>query len=139
MCLLHMEIVQERLEREFGLNLITTAPSVRYRIARVGGDVIEVDSPAKFPSPGDISKIEEPIIKAMIITNDDSVGGILQLCQDKRGTQKGFEYLSPTRVMLTYELPLNEIGLAFYDLLKTVSRGYASLDYPVAWYGDRPL
>src|SRR6058998_1943050 len=103
--LLHMEIVQERLEREFGLNLITTAPSVRYRITRVTGEVIEVDSPAKFPNPSDIEKIEEPIIKAMIITNDDSIGGILQLCQEKRGTQKKFEYLSPTRVMLTYELP----------------------------------
>jgi len=137
--LLHMEIVQERLEREFGLNLITTAPSVRYRISRVGGEVMEVDSPAKFPSPGDIAKIEEPIIKAMIITNDDSVGGILQLCQDKRGTQKGFEYLSPTRVMLTYELPLNEIVLDFYDRLKTVSRGYASLDYHLAGYIEYDL
>ena len=137
--LLHMEIVQERLEREFGLNLITTAPSVRYRITRVGGDVIEVDSPAKFPNPSDISKIEEPIIKAMIITNDESVGGILQLCQDKRGTQKGFEYLSPTRVMLTYELPLNEIVLDFYDRLKSVSRGYASLDYHLAGYSESDL
>jgi len=137
--LLHMEIVQERLEREFGLNLITTAPSVRYRISRVGGEVVEVDSPAKFPSPGDISKIEEPIIKAMIITNDDSVGGILQLCQDKRGTQKGFEYLSPKRVMLTYELPLNEIVLDFYDRLKSVSRGYASLDYHLAGYVESDL
>jgi GTP-binding protein LepA len=137
--LLHMEIVQERLEREFGLNLITTAPSVRYRITRVGGDVMEVDSPAKFPNPSDISKIEEPIIKAMIITNDESVGGILQLCQDKRGTQKGFEYLSPTRVMLTYELPLNEIVLDFYDRLKSVSRGYASLDYHLAGYSESDL
>jgi GTP-binding protein LepA len=137
--LLHMEIVQERLEREFGLNLITTAPSVQYRITRVTGEVAEVDSPAKFPSPGDISKIEEPIIKAMIITNDDSIGGILQLCQDKRGTQKKFEYLSPTRVMLTYELPLNEIVLDFYDRLKTVSRGYASLDYHLAGYSESDL
>jgi GTP-binding protein LepA len=137
--LLHMEIVQERLEREFGLNLITTAPSVRYRITRVTGETIEVDSPAKFPSPSDISKIEEPIIKAMIITNDESVGGILQLCQDKRGTQKGFEYLSPTRVMLTYELPLNEIVLDFYDRLKSVSRGYASLDYHLAGYSESDL
>jgi GTP-binding protein LepA len=137
--LLHMEIVQERLEREFGLNLITTAPSVRYRITRVSGDVIEVDSPAKFPTPSDISKIEEPIIKAMIITSDESVGGILQLCQDKRGTQKGFEYLSPTRVMLTYELPLNEIVLDFYDRLKSVSRGYASLDYHLAGYSESDL
>jgi GTP-binding protein LepA len=137
--LLHMEIVQERLEREFGLNLITTAPSVRYRITGVTGDVIEVDSPAKFPSPSDIAKVEEPVIKAMIITNDESVGGILQLCQDKRGTQKGFEYLSPTRVMLTYELPLNEIVLDFYDRLKSVSRGYASLDYQLAGYLEADL
>ena len=137
--LLHMEIVQERLEREFGLNLITTAPSVRYRITRVDGTVMEVDSPAKFPNPSDISKIEEPIIKAMIITNEDSVGGILQLCQDKRGTQKNFEYLSPTRVMLTYELPLNEIVLDFYDRLKSVSRGYASLDYHLAGYNESDL
>ena len=137
--LLHMEIVQERLEREFGLNLITTAPSVRYRITRVDGEVMEVDSPAKFPNPSDIAKIEEPIIKAMIITNEDSVGGILQLCQDKRGTQKNFEYLSPTRVMLTYELPLNEIVLDFYDRLKSVSRGYASLDYHLAGYSESDL
>src|SRR5467141_1864634 len=125
--LLHMEIVQERLEREFGLNLITTAPSVRYRITRVDGSVIEVDSPAKFPTPSDMSKIEEP------------VGGLLQLCQDKRGTQKGFEYLSPTRVMLTYELPLNEIVLDFYDRLKSVSRGYASLDYHLSGYKEADL
>jgi GTP-binding protein LepA len=137
--LLHMEIVQERLEREFGLNLITTAPSVRYRITRVDGSVIEVDSPAKFPNPSDMSKIEEPIIKAMIISNEESVGGLLQLCQDKRGTQKGFEYLSPTRVMLTYELPLNEIVLDFYDRLKSVSRGYASLDYHLAGYVESDL
>src|SRR5579859_7298275 len=137
--LLHMEIVQERLEREFGLNLITTAPSVQYRITRVTGETIEVDSPAKFPNPSDIQMIEEPLIKAMIITNDDSVGGILQLCQEKRGTQKNFEYLSPTRVMLTYELPLNEIVLDFYDRLKSVSRGYASLDYHLAGYHESDL
>ena len=137
--LLHMEIVQERLEREFGLNLITTAPSVRYRITRVGGEVIEVDSPAKFPNPSDISKIEEPIIKAMIITSDDSVGSILRLCQEKRGIQKNFEYLSPTRVMFTYELPLNEIVMDFYDRLKSVSRGYASLDYHLAGYKEADL
>jgi GTP-binding protein LepA len=137
--LLHMEIVQERLEREFGLNLITTAPSVRYRITRVGGEVVEVDSPAKFPAPSDMERIEEPIITAMIITDDQSVGGILQLCQDKRGSQKNFEYLSPTRVMLTYELPLNEIVLDFYDRLKSVSRGYASLDYHLAGYKESDL
>ena len=137
--LLHMEIVQERLEREFGLNLITTAPSVQYRITRVTGETIEVDSPAKFPNPSDIQMIEEPIITAMIITNDESIGGILQLCQEKRGTQKNLEYLSPTRVMLTYELPLNEIVLDFYDRLKSVSRGYASLDYHLAGYHESDL
>src|SRR3979411_1701990 len=137
--LLHMEIVQERLEREFNINLITTAPSVRYRILTTTGELIEVDSPAKFPNPSDIEKIEEPIIKAMIITNEDSVGGILRLCQEKRGAQKNFEYLSPTRVMLTYELPLNEIVLDFYDRLKSTSRGYASLDYHLAGYWESDL
>jgi len=137
--LLHMEIVQERLEREFGLNLIITAPSVLYRVTRVTGEVTEIDSPGKFPNPSDIAKIEEPIIKAMIITSVDSVGGILQLCQEKRGVQKNMEYLSPTRVMLTYELPLNEIVLDFYDRLKSVSRGYASLDYHLAGYRVSPM
>ena len=137
--LLHMEIVQERLEREFGIDLITTAPSVRYRITTVTGEITEVDNPTKFPSPSDISKIEEPVITAMIITADDSVGGILQLCTEKRGVQKGFEYLSPKRVMLTYELPLNEIVLDFYDRLKSVSRGYASLDYHLSGYREGDL
>src|SRR3990172_10261475 len=115
--LLHMEIVQERLEREFGIDLITTAPSVRYRITTTSGETLEVDNPTKFPPPGSIAKIEEPVITAMIITAEDSVGAILQLCEEKRGVQKGFEFLSPKRVMLTYEMPLNEIVLAFYDLL----------------------
>ena len=137
--LLHMDIVQERLEREFGIDLITTAPSVRYRITTTGGDVLEVDNPTKFPSPSQIAKIEEPVITGMIITADDSVGAILQLCEEKRGVQKGFEYLSPTRVMLTYELPLNEIVLDFYDRLKSISRGYASLDYHLAGYREGDL
>jgi GTP-binding protein LepA len=137
--LLHMEIVQERLEREFGLNLITTAPSVRYRITTTGGEVIEVDSPTKFPPPSTVEKIEEPILTAMIITAEESVGAILKLCEEKRGVQKNFEYLSPQRVMLTYELPLNEIVLDFYDRLKSVSRGYASLDYHLAGYREADL
>src|SRR5229473_3120292 len=137
--LLHMEIVQERLEREFGLNLITTAPSVRYRITTVTGETAEVDSPTKFPPPSSISKIEEPIITGMIITAEDSVGAILKLCEEKRGVQKNFEYLSPQRVMLTYDLPLNEIVLDFYDRLKSVSRGYASLDYHLAGYKEADL
>jgi GTP-binding protein LepA len=137
--LLHMEIVQERLEREFGIDLITTAPSVRYRITTTDGQVVEVDNPTRFPSPGVITKIEEPVITAMIITADDSVGAILQLCEEKRGVQKGFEYLSPKRVMLTYEMPLNEIVLDFYDRLKSASRGYASLDYHLAGYREGDL
>jgi len=137
--LLHMEISQERLEREFGIDLITTAPSVRYRITTRGGDTIEVDNPTKFPPPAEIATIEEPVITAMIITADDSVGAILQLCTEKRGVQKAFEYLSPTRVMLTYELPLNEVVLDFYDRLKSVSRGYASRDYHLAGYREGDL
>jgi GTP-binding protein LepA len=137
--LLHMEIVQERLEREFNIDLITTAPSVRYRITTIAGDVLEVDNPTKFPPPGTITKIEEPVITAMIITAEDSVGNILQLCEEKRGVQKNFEYLSPQRVMLTYEMPLNEIVLDFYDRLKSVSRGYASLDYHLSGYREGDL
>ncbi len=137
--LLHMEIVQERLEREFGIDLITTAPSVRYRITTRAGDVLEVDNPTKFPPPAEIETIEEPVITAMIITADDSVGALLQLCTEKRGVQKGFEYLSPKRVMLTYEMPLNEIVLDFYDRLKSVSRGYASLDYHLSGYREGDL
>jgi GTP-binding protein LepA len=137
--LLHMEIVQERLEREFGIDLITTAPSVQYRITTITGDVLEVDNPTKFPPPSSIEEIEEPILTAMIITSDESLGGVLALCQEKRGIQKNFEYLSPTRVMLTYELPLNEIVLDFYDRLKSVSRGYASLDYHLSGYRPSDL
>ncbi|HWF67893.1 MAG TPA: translation elongation factor 4 [Acidobacteriaceae bacterium] len=127
--LLHMEIIQERLEREFNLSLITTAPSVRYRITMTDGSVVEVDNPSHWPNPTGIETIQEPVITATILTNEEYVGGILKLVEDKRGRQKNFEYVSATRVMLTYELPLNEIVLDFYDRLKSISRGYASLDY----------
>jgi len=137
--LLHMEIVQERLEREYNINLITTAPSVRYRIKTITGEWKEVDNPTKFPPPSAIAAIEEPFITAMIITSDESVGALLKLCEEKRGTQKKFEFLSPTRVMLTYELPLNEIVLDFYDRLKGASRGYASLDYHLSGYRESEL
>jgi GTP-binding protein LepA len=137
--LLHMEIVQERLEREFNIGLITTAPSVQYRITTTANEVIEVDNPTKFPPPTSIQKIEEPILTGMIITSEESVGGVLQLCEEKRGVQKKFEYLSPTRIMLTYEMPLNEIVLDFYDRLKSVSRGYASLDYHLSGYRESDL
>ncbi|HET6960110.1 MAG TPA: translation elongation factor 4 [Vicinamibacterales bacterium] len=137
--LLHMEIVQERLEREFDMDLVTTAPGVLYRVTTTDGAVREIDSPAKLPDTGLIETIEEPVITAMILTPAEHVGGILQLCQDKRGVQKTLEYLASDRVLITYELPFNEVVLDFYDKLKTISRGYASLDYHVTGYWPSPL
>jgi GTP-binding protein LepA len=132
--LLHMEIIQERLEREFNLNLITTAPSVRYRIAIPGQAVIEVDNPAKVPDQGKVDQIEEPIITATVHLPQEYVGPIMQLCQERRGTQKGLHYDPGGRVRVVYEMPLAEIVFGFYDRLKTMSRGYASLDYEPAGY-----
>jgi GTP-binding protein LepA len=137
--LLHLEIVQERLEREFNIDLITTAPGVRYRITTTRDAVIEVDNPTRFPNPSEIKQIEEPIIDASVITREEYIGGILALLEDKRGVQKKFEYIGSGRVMLLYELPLNEIVLDFYDRLKSVSRGYASLDYHLAGYRESPM
>jgi GTP-binding protein LepA len=137
--LLHMEIIQERLEREFGLELITTAPSVRYQITKTDGQIIEVDNPSRWPDPSEIAKVQEPVILATILTNDEYVGGILALVEEKRGKQKSFEYVTSTRVMLQYELPLNEIVLDFYDRLKSVSRGYASLDYHLSGTWESPM
>ena len=137
--LLHMEIVQERLEREFNINLITTAPGVRYKITGTDGSLIEVDNPTKFPNPSQIEKIEEPIIEATVITREDFVGEVLKLLEEKRGDQKKFEYISGGRVMLVYEVPLNEIVLDFYDRLKSCSKGYASLDYHMSGYRVSPM
>jgi len=137
--LLHMEIVQERLEREFNLSLITTAPGVRYRVTTTRGETLEIHNPARLPSAGEIQKFEEPMIKAMILTNDEFVGPILKLAEEKRGEQKGFEYVSTNRVLITYELPLNEVVLDFYDRLKSASRGYASLDYHFSGYKESRL
>jgi len=137
--LLHMEIVQERLEREFAQDLITPAPGVLYRVTTTDGQVTEIDSPAKLPETGRIEKIEEPVITATMLTPSEYVGGILELCQEKRGVQKGLDYVSTGRVMVTYELPFNEVVLDFYDRLKTISRGYASLDYHVTGYWESPL
>jgi len=137
--LLHMEIVQERLEREFNMDLVTTAPGVLYRVTTTDGETVEIDSPSKLPDAGRIEKMEEPVITAMILTPAEHVGGILQLCQDKRGVQKTIEYLASDRVLITYELPFNEVVLDFYDRLKTISRGYASLDYHVTGYWPSPL
>jgi len=137
--LLHMEIVQERLEREFDLDLITTAPGVRYRVTTTDGVTAEIDSPSKMPETGRITKIEEPFIEATILTNDTFLGGILPLLEEKRGIQKKFEFVTSNRVMLVYSIPLNEIVLDFYDRLKSVSKGYASLDYHLSGYVESDL
>jgi GTP-binding protein LepA len=132
--LLHMEIVQERLEREYNLDLITTAPTVRFRCVMQGGEVIELDNPAKFPNEGGMEQIEEPIIAATIHTPPEYVGGILKLCEEKRGTQTGLTYAGEKRVIIRYDLPLTEMVFGFYDRLKSASRGYASLDYEPKGY-----
>jgi GTP-binding protein LepA len=137
--LLHMEIIQERLEREFNLNLITTAPSVRYRIHNAGDEVYEVDNPAKIPDQGKYESIEEPIITATVHLPQEYVGPIMQLCQDRRGVQKGLHYDPGGRVRVVYEMPLAEVVFGFYDRLKTMSRGYASLDYEPAGYREADL
>jgi GTP-binding protein LepA len=137
--LLHLEIVQERLEREFQIDLITTAPGVRYRVTTTGGELLEVNNPQKFPEPSSIQKTEEPIIDATVITREEYLGEILKLLEEKRGVQKKFEYIGTGRVLLLYELPLNEIVLDFYDRLKSASRGYASLDYHLSGYRTSPM
>jgi len=137
--LLHLEIIQERLEREFGLTLLTTAPTVVYRVVRMDGTVIEVDNPSKLPSLQEIARIEEPYLIASILSPPEHLGAILALCQEKRGVHRGIEYLQDARVLITYELPLNEIVLDFYDRLKSVSRGYASLDYDFLEFRESPL
>ncbi len=137
--LLHMEIVQERLEREFDLDLITTAPSVRYHVHLTDGTETPVDNPSKLPPLQKIAKIEEPIIEATILTRTDFVGGLLKLCEERRGIQQKLEYVSQDRVMLVYELPLNEVVLDFYDKLKSLSKGYASFDYHMKHYTESDL
>ncbi len=132
--MLHMEIVQQRLEREFGLNLITTAPSVRYRVETTAGEVLWVDNPKDLPDAGAIATIAEPMIEATILTRSDSVGPILKLCEERRGEQKRLEYVGPERVLIEYRLPLAEVVMDFYDKLKSSSRGYASFDYQLTGY-----
>ncbi|MCL2337646.1 MAG: translation elongation factor 4 [Firmicutes bacterium] len=132
--LLHMEIVQERLEREYGLNLITTAPSVVYKVNTVNGEVLEIDNPSKMPVSGMIETVEEPIVAATVMVPQDFVGAVMELCQERRGTYKDMVYMGTSRVMLKYDLPLNEIIYDFFDQLKSRTRGYASLDYEVAGY-----
>ncbi len=137
--LLHLEIVQERLEREFDLRLITTAPGVRYRVTKTDGTVVDVDNASRWPPQPSIRQVEEPIFTVTVITRDDYLGGILRLFEEKRGVQQSFEYATTNRAVLTYEVPLNEIVLDFYDRLKTVSRGYASIDYHFAGHWASPM
>jgi GTP-binding protein LepA len=137
--LLHMEIIQERLEREFDLTLLTTAPTVVYRVTRTDGTAVEVENPSKLPSLQEIDRIEEPYIIASILAPVEYLGAVLALCQEKRGVHRGIEYMQDARVLIAYELPLNEIVLDFYDRLKSVSRGYASLDYDFLEYRESPL
>ena len=137
--LLHMEIIQERLEREYGLDLISTTPTVVYRVTTMKGEVLQIDNPTKLPEPNFIDLFEEPYIKATIITPEAYVGNLLALCQERRGTQQGLTYLNPTRVMLTYEMPLSEIVMDFYDRLKSKTQGYASLDYEIIGYRPSDL
>ncbi len=137
--LLHMEIIQERLEREFNLELLTSAPGVRYRIQKTDGDELWIENPQKMPDPAYISSIEEPWIEATILTTDEFVGPILALATDRRGVQKKLEYVSANRVMIVYEMPLNEVILDFFDKLKSISRGYASLDYQFVGYRESDL
>jgi len=137
--LLHREIVQERLEREFNLNLITTAPSVSYRVVKTDGEVLEIHNPSELPEPQFIERIEEPIIEALILTPDRYLGPLLQLLDDRRGQQKKMEYISTNRVILDYLIPLNEVVFDFYNQLKSLSQGYASMDYELVGYREEPL
>ena len=137
--LLHMEIIQERLEREYNQNLITTVPNVEYRITKTNGEIVPVNNPAEMPSVGNIEKVEEPYIKAQIITPTEYIGNIMKLCMDRRGIYKNTNYLDPTRADITYEFPLSEIIFDFYDKLKSLTRGYASLDYDYLDYRESDL
>lgn len=137
--LLHMEIIQERLEREYNLDLITTAPSVIYHVHKTNGDMLEIDNPTNLPSPAEIASMEEPIVSANIMTPKDYVGSIMELCQDRRGTYKDMKYIDADRVQLHYELPLNEIIYDFFDALKSRTRGYASFDYELIGFEKSDL
>ena len=137
--LLHMEIIQERLEREYNLTLLTTAPTVVYRVLTTKGEVLEVNNPSQLPPPSSIESFEEPFILASVITPERYMGAILKLCQERRGIQRSIHFLDPTRVTISYEMPLNEVILDFYDKLKSRTQGYASLDYEVLGYRESDL
>ncbi len=137
--LLHMEIIQERLEREFNLDLVTTAPSVEYKVIKTDGTVVTIDNPTNLPEPSEIDYMEEPIVRAAILSPKEYVGSIMELCQDRRGTYVDMEYLDENRVQLNYLLPLNEIIYDFFDALKSRTRGYASFDYEFEKYSKSDL
>jgi GTP-binding protein LepA len=137
--LLHMEIVQERLEREYNLDLVTTAPSVVYRVHSIDGSVMDIENPSKLPDPGKIAEIEEPYFKVSIHVPGTYIGQVLKLCEDRRGVQKGIQYASKERVIITYELPLAEVLFDFHDRLKSATRGYASMDYELIGYRPNKL
>ena len=132
--LLHLEIIQERLEREYNLDLVTTAPGVIYKVHKTNGDVIELTNPSNLPDPSEIEYMEEPMVKAEIMVTSEFIGAIMDLCQERRGVYEGMEYIEETRAVLHYQLPLNEIIYDFFDALKSRSRGYASFDYEMAGY-----
>jgi GTP-binding protein LepA len=137
--LLHLEIVQERLEREYGLDIIATAPSVVYKVNKTDGNSVFIDSPTKLPNMGEVRSIEEPYLKITIFVPQKQVGGVLEICQNKRGVFRNMEYLDPTRVMLTYEMPLSEVITEFHDQLKSATQGYASMDYELIGYRESDL
>jgi len=137
--LLHMEIVQERLDREFGMDIITTVPNVRYRVITTAGETVWVDSPSKLPDPGRIDHIEEPYLDTQIVTPADYIGPVMKLLRDRRGTYHSTEYLSPTMVDMKFDVPLSEIVFDFYDKLKSMTRGYASFDYEFSDYRTSKL
>ena len=137
--LLHLEIIQERLEREYNLDLVTTAPSVVYRIHKTNGEVIDLTNPTNMPDPSEIEYMEEPVVTAEVMVTTEFVGAIMQLCQERRGVYLGDEYIEATRALLKYELPLNEIIYDFFDALKSRSRGYASFDYELKGYEQSEL
>ena len=134
-----MEIIQERIEREFNLDIITTAPSVIYKVTKTDGTLLELTNPTNLPQPTEIAYMEEPIVKASIISPTDYVGSIMELCQDRRGKYIDMNYLEETRVVIHYELPLNEIVYDFFDTLKSRTKGYASLDYELKGYDKSEL
>ncbi|MBR2774430.1 MAG: translation elongation factor 4 [Selenomonadaceae bacterium] len=137
--LLHMDVIQERLEREYKLKLVTTAPSVVYKVHKTNGEVFTIDNPAALPPTTEINFIEEPMVKATVIVPSDYIGAVMELCRDKRGTYKSMDYIDKTRVMIVYEMPLNEIIYDFFDKLKSMTRGYASLDYELSEYKQSDL